>query len=194
MAYTVRSALNVRLVVLQTCPTHQSCLCAICTALSQSLQDHATEQAPTAATLVAYLPAEDRLLKVYSHLLSGSTPSLLQLPLDALPAVIQAAIGKQDWNATVAAALALAEAPPSRAAKLIAQAVDMMHSSGIILHVAAKGMPVLQQAERHADVVKVANAPLCCPVPFDCMRQCNPRCQSNTARLCLAFGMLMVML
>ena len=61
----------------------------------------------------------------------------------------------------MAAALALAEATqPSEAAKLIVQAVDSMHSSGSSVSMAAKGMPVLQQAECHADVVKVATHPI----------------------------------
>ena len=91
------------------------------------------------------MPAEDQLLELYSHMQSGSKPTLLQPPLDTLPAVVQAGIGKQDWNAASEAALALAEATqPTRAAKLIAQAVDSMHSSGSSVGMAAKGMPVLQ--------------------------------------------------
>ena len=105
------------------------------------------------------------MLKLNYHLQLGSTQKLVHPPSDALPALVQAGIDKQDWSVAMAAALQLAHASQQvRAATLIAQAVDRMNRSGSSVHVAAKGMPVLQQAERHADVVKVtAHA---CPV--DC--------------------------
>lgn len=57
----------------------------------------------------------------------------------------------------MAAALGLAQAQqPIRAADAISHVVDSMHSSRDCVPLAAKGMPVLQQAERHAAVVKVA--------------------------------------
>ena len=105
--------------------------------------------------------AGETLLELYAHLQSGRAPALIQPSPDILSAVVHTSTTKQDWSATMAAALALAEATqPSEAAKLIAQAVDSMHSSGSSVSMAAQGMPVLQQAECHADVVKVATHPI----------------------------------
>ena len=106
------------------------------------------------------------MLKLHAHAQPNSSPALALPPPDVLSAVVETGIDKQDWSAAVEAALGLQAMQPLRAAEFIAQAVNSMHTSGSSVHVAAKGMPALHQAERHADVVKVVAHAKCCLTVF----------------------------
>ncbi len=62
---------------------------------------------------------------------------------------------------TIASGMAMTA--PGEAAKVISRLMDGLHASGCSISLAASGMPVLQQAQCHAEVIKVSiNALLAC--------------------------------
>ena len=64
-------------------------------------------------------------------------------------------MAQDDWEAAVAAALALADVQLQPAAKLFAQMMGRLQTSDRSILLAAQGISVLHKAERYADTSEV---------------------------------------
>lgn len=73
-------------------------------------------------------------------------------------AVAKSAVQTQDWLVAMTAAQECASEHLTDAADVVAQVVQHLQGSGGSMALAARGMPVLQQARRHDDVVQVCAA------------------------------------
>lgn len=86
---------------------------------------------------------------------------MLQAPTSAiLLAIASAATQAQDYDTAMTAAKPCAVQFPQDAADIVADIVEGLSSSGSTVTLAAKGMPVLQKAGHHTEVVKVHHMPL----------------------------------
>lgn len=102
---------------------------------------------------------------------------MLQVPpAAALPVIASVAAQYRDWAAAMTAARLYAVQHPQGAADMVADIVQGLSSNGSNVTPAAEGMPVLQKAECHAEVVKVHLVSLHMVAHRVCSNVCEAAC------------------